>query len=98
MNDWYAQFGGDDFTVVGVHYPEFNYERQLENVEAAIARLDIRYPVVLDNDGVAWRAFNQRYWPTRYLIDRAGNIRYKHIGEGAYAETAHHIEALLAEN
>ncbi len=97
VNDWYAQFAGDDFEVIGVHYPEFAYEREVENVAAAILRMEIKYPVAIDNDRKTWSAYRQRYWPTRYLIDKDGNIRYKHIGEGAYAETARLIAALIAE-
>jgi len=67
--------------VVGVHSPEFNHEKELENVAAAIERLDVPYPVAIDNDFATWRAFNNRYWPTLYLIDRRGVIRYTHIGE-----------------
>ncbi len=59
--------------------------------------LDVHYAVALDNDGVTWRAYQQRYWPTRYLIDKQGNIRYKHIGEGAYDETEQLIKQLMAE-
>jgi hypothetical protein len=59
--------------------------------------LDVRYPVAIDNDGVTWRAYKQRYWPTRYVLDKQGRIRYKHIGEGAYAETEAVIQSLMAE-
>lgn len=97
INDWYSRYGGDDFEVVGVHYPEFSYEKEVANVQQALLDHAITYPVPIDNDGVTWRAWRQRYWPTRYLVDRSGNIRYIHIGEGAYAETERHIQALIAE-
>ncbi len=67
--------------VIGVHSPEFNHEKVLENVEEAVARLDVPYAVTIDNDFATWRAFNNRYWPTLYLIDKRGVIRYTHIGE-----------------
>jgi hypothetical protein len=94
MHDKYS---GEDFIVVSIHYPEFNYERDIDNVLAATQRLGIEYPVAIDNDGHTWRAYRQRYWPTRYLLDKDGHIRYKHIGEGAYAETEAAIKALLIE-
>lgn len=83
--------------MLAIHYPEFSRERKLENVKAATERLEIDYAVAIDNDGVTWRAYHQRYWPTRYLIDKRGHIRYQHIGEGAYAETEAVILALMAE-
>lgn len=95
--EWYDEYAGEDFEVVAIHYPEFSFEEKVENVEDALDRFGIEYPVALDNNGQTWRAYRQRYWPTRYLIDRDGNIRYKHIGEGAYNETARNIEALIAE-
>jgi hypothetical protein len=91
------KYSDDAFTVVSIHYPEFNYERDVDNVLAAIERLKIKYAVAIDNKGFTWRAYQQRYWPTRYLIDKDGHIRYKHIGEGAYTETEAAIITLLAE-
>ena len=84
--------------MVSVHYPEFGYEEDVANVQAAAVRLGVDYPIAIDNDGVTWRAYSQRYWPTRYVLDKAGHIRYKHIGEGAYAETEAVIRALIAGN
>ena len=83
--------------VIGNHYPEFEYEKDIDNLQDAIERLEIPYPVAQDNDGRTWRAYGNRYWPTRYLIDKQGRIRYRHIGEGAYMETESAIQALLAE-
>jgi hypothetical protein len=83
--------------IIGNHYPEFDYERDLENLKDAIERLEITYPVTVDNDRETWAAYNNRYWPTLYLIDKWGNIRYQHIGEGAYNETEAAIIALLNE-
>ena len=93
----YDKYDGDEFTVVSVHYPEFNYEKEIENVRNAAADLGVEYPIAIDNDRQTWSAYNQRFWPTRYLIDKEGNIRFKHIGEGAYEETEQAILALMAE-
>jgi thiol-disulfide isomerase/thioredoxin len=86
-----------DFTVVGVHSPEFAVERSVQNVERAMREHGLEYPVGLDNDFVAWNAYGNRYWPTMYLIDRSGQIRYTQIGEGNYGRTEAAIRALLGE-
>lgn len=83
--------------VIGNHYPEFSHEEDLDNLKAAVQRLGVPYPVAQDNDGQTWRAYRTRYWPTLYLIDKRGDLRYTHIGEGAYDETEAAIQALLAE-
>jgi thiol-disulfide isomerase/thioredoxin len=97
VRDWYNTYSDQGLVVVGVHYPEFSYEREVDNVRDALVRLDVPYPVTIDNDRVTWSAYNQRFWPTTYLIDKQGDIRYVHIGEGAYDETERTIQALLAE-
>ncbi len=84
-------------TIIGVHSPEFFWERQYENVLAATQRLGIRYPVVQDNDYAIWNRFGVRAWPTAILVDRKGVVRFHHIGEGAYEETESVIRRLLAE-
>jgi thiol-disulfide isomerase/thioredoxin len=86
-----------DLTVVGVHSPEFAFERSVQNVERAVRQHGLEYPVGLDNEFLAWNAYGNRYWPTMYLIDRAGQIRYTHIGEGNYGCTETAIRVLLAE-
>jgi thiol-disulfide isomerase/thioredoxin len=86
-----------EFTVVGVHTPEYAFEASVPNVERAVREQGLEYPVGIDNDFVAWNAYGNRYWPTIYLVDRAGRIRYTHIGEGAYGRTEGAIQALLAE-
>lgn len=98
MNEWHEKYAGDDFIIISIHYPEFRYEREIENVRQALTRFEIKFPVAIDNDRLTWSAYNQRFWPTRYLIDKNGQLRYKHIGEGAYEETAAAIEALMAES
>jgi hypothetical protein len=97
VREWYERYGGEAFVVIGMHYPEFAYEEDFSNVLEATKELGVAYPVALDNDGRTWRAYQQRFWPTRYLIDKQGNIRFKHIGEGAYEETEAYIQALIAE-
>jgi|GEM_PF-334928 len=94
---WYEDYHDQGLEVVGIHYPEFSYERDLQNVLATTQRLNVTYPVGQDNDQATWRAYGQHYWPTVYLIDKRGNIRYKRIGEGAYDETEAAINDLLAE-
>ncbi|MFN8374348.1 MAG: SH3 domain-containing protein [Anaerolineae bacterium] len=94
---WHETYASQGLVVIGDHFPEFDYERDIQNVRAAAARLGITYAIAQDNDGATWRAYNQRYWPTMYLIDKWGTIRYFHIGEGAYEQTEAAIQALLAE-
>ena len=84
--------------VIGVHAPEFAFERDPANVRKAVADLGIRYPVALDNNLAIWRAFNNRYWPAHYLADAEGQIRYHHFGEGKTDETEAAIRSLLIEN
>lgn len=97
MREWHNKFSSQGLVLIGNHYPEFSYEEDLDNLKNAIQDLDVPYPVAQDNDGVTWRAYQNRYWPTLYLIDKRGDIRYKHIGEGAYQETEAAIQTLLAE-
>ena len=97
MREWDQTYRDDGLVIIGVHTPEFGYERELENVQEAIVRLDVPYPVAIDNDWTTWRAYNNRYWPAQYLIDKTGQVRYIHIGEGRYETTEEIIQALLAE-
>ena len=98
MREWHSNYKDQGLVVIGNHYPEFNHERDLENLTAAVDRLDVPYPVAQDNEGETWRAYKNRYWPTIYLIDKFGHIRYTHIGEGAYQQTETAIQSLLAES
>jgi hypothetical protein len=97
LKEWHDKYKGQGLVVIANHYPEFSYEENLENLSNAVARFEIRYPVTQDNDGATWRAYENRYWPTLYLIDKQGHIRYVHIGEGRYKETEQNIKALLEE-
>ncbi len=94
---WHETYADDGLVVIGNHYPEFNYERELPNLRAAIQRLEITYPVLQDNDRETWGAYRNRFWPTLYLIDKWGQVRYVHYGEGLYNTTEANIEVLLAE-
>ena len=87
----------DGLVVVGVHTPEFPFERISSNVEEAIAANGLTYPVVQDNDYGTWNAYGNQYWPAKYLIDADGNVRYVHFGEGDYGVTERAIRSLLAE-
>lgn len=95
LREWYARYHDLGLEIVGIHAPEFDFERRAENVMAAVARYDIRWPVAMDNDYATWDAFRNRYWPAHYLADRQGNIVYTHFGEGNYNVTEHNIRALL---
>ena len=97
LRGWHEQYASQGLVVIGNHYPEFSYEESLDSLRAAVERFEILYPVAQDNEGKTWRAYKNRYWPTLYLIDKRGNIRYTHIGEGRYAETESAIQALLIE-
>ena len=94
---WYNTYKDNGFVIVGVHTPEFEFEKKTENVEKAIKQYGITYPVAQDNDFATWNAYNNRYWPAKYLIDAKGNILYKHFGEGKYEETEQAIQTLLKE-
>lgn len=97
LRAWYDKFEKEGFTIVGVHTPEFFWEKSSQRVADATKRFGIRYPVVQDNDSAIWQRFGIRAWPTTVLIDRKGIVRFRHIGEGAYGETEAMIKRLLAE-
>ncbi len=92
---WYDKYKADGLVVIGVHTPEFAFEHVAANVRDAAARLGVTYPVALDNNYKTWQAWDQRYWPAHYLIDKEGIVRQVHYGEGAYAETERLIQQLL---
>ncbi|MCB0221270.1 MAG: redoxin domain-containing protein [Chrysiogenetes bacterium] len=97
VKGWHGKFADKGLTIVGVHTPEFEREKVIENVRAYVKKNAIAYPIAIDNDYVIWRRFHNRYWPALYLIDKEGRIRYTHFGEGSYAQTEAWIEKLLAE-
>jgi cytochrome c biogenesis protein CcdA/thiol-disulfide isomerase/thioredoxin len=97
LRAWDDRYRASGLSIVGVHTPEFAFERRESNVRDAVAANGLRYPVALDNDYGTWYAWRNRYWPAKYLIDARGRVRYWHFGEGAYEETERAIRALLAE-
>jgi hypothetical protein len=97
LRDWHARYQRDGLTIVGVHTPEFLWEKPYDKVAAAAEKLGIRYPIVQDNDSKIWDRWGVRAWPTTVLVDKRGTLRYRHIGEGAYPETEGMIRQLLAE-
>ncbi len=94
---WADKYKDQGLVVIGVHAPEFAFEKNIGNVKQAVAKLKIDYPVAIDNDYAIWRAFNNEYWPADYFIDAKGQIRHHFFGEGDYAESEKVIQQLLAE-
>ena len=94
---WDEKYSDQGLVIIGIHSPEFEFEKDINNVKLAVEKFGIKYPVVLDNDKKTWDAFENNYWPRKYLADDQGYIRYDHIGEGAYDETEKIIQQLLDE-
>jgi thiol-disulfide isomerase/thioredoxin len=97
IKGWDGRYRARGFTVIGVHSPEFDEERKIEHLRGQVASLGIMYPVVTDNDYETWKAYNVEAWPTTFLLDNQGRIRWKHVGEGGYDEAERLIQKLLAE-
>ena len=97
LRDWHDKYADKGLVILGVHTPEFEFEKVFENVVDAVQRFGLKYPVVQDNEFGTWHAFRNRYWPAKYLVDVNRTIRYSHFGEGAYDETEEAIRALLVE-
>jgi cytochrome c biogenesis protein CcdA/thiol-disulfide isomerase/thioredoxin len=97
VKEWAAKYADKGLVVIGVHAPEFAYEKDPANVKKAVADLGITFPVALDNNFTIWRQFSNEYWPANYFIDAEGHVRYHHFGEGAYEESELVIQQLLAE-
>lgn len=95
--DWNEKYADKGLVIVGVHAPEFEFEKNIDNVKDAVKRFGIKYPVIQDNDKGTWNAYQNQYWPRKYLVDNEGYIRYDHIGEGGYTETERVIQTLLQE-
>jgi thiol-disulfide isomerase/thioredoxin len=92
---WHQQYAAKGLKVIGIHTPEFAFERDLNNVKQALQKHNITYPVPIDNEFKTWRAYSNEYWPHLFLADRQGVMRYDHIGEGAYDTTEQTIRKLL---
>ncbi|NWB30611.1 cytochrome c biogenesis protein DipZ [Pseudomonas gingeri] len=97
VNAWAQKYHDQGLVVIGVHAPEFAFERDIDNVRQAVAKLGIQYPVAIDNNYAIWRGFNNQYWPAHYFVDAQGRVRYHHFGEGDYAGSEQVIQQLLAE-
>ena len=97
LKQWNSRYSDDGLVIVGVHSPEFEFEKDYDNVVEATQNEAIAWTIAQDNDFVTWRGYNNRFWPAKYLIDKDGVVRYKHFGEGGYAETEGLIRELLAE-
>lgn len=95
LQKWHEQYADDGLVIIGVHDPEFQFERKLENVQQAVRDRGLTYPVVQDNDRVTWNIYKNRYWPAKYIIDKEGRLRYFHFGEGDYDGTEKVIQKLL---
>ncbi|MCK9352499.1 MAG: redoxin family protein [Candidatus Pacebacteria bacterium] len=95
LREWYKKYKDDGLVVIGIHAPEFEFEKDPVNVERAMEKYNVTWPVLLDNEHLNWEHFSNQYWPTTYLSDAGGNIVYTHSGEGAYAETEHKIREVL---
>ncbi len=98
LKDWYQKYHDRGFVIIGVHTPEFEFEKDLANVKRGVEKYGIKYPVALDNNFVTWQNYNNQYWPAHYLIDKSGNVVYTHFGEGEYDVTENNIRFLLGMN
>ena len=97
VREWAAKYQDQGLTVIGVHTPEFGFERNVENVRAAAREMRVDYPIALDSDYAVWRAFANHFWPALYIADGQGRIRYHHFGEGEYAMSEMVVQQLLRE-
>ena len=97
ITTWDEKYRSEGLVIVGIHTPEFEFEKDKDSVLTAVQKFDINYPVVLDNEKEIWNAFQNKYWPRKYISDHDGYIRYDHIGEGSYKETEKVIQQLLQE-
>jgi thiol-disulfide isomerase/thioredoxin len=95
---WNEKYADKGLVIIGVHSPEFEFEKKPENLAKAITDYKLQYPIMQDNDFATWRAYENRYWPAKYLVDAQGKIRYTHFGEGNYDETESQIQKLLKES
>jgi thiol-disulfide isomerase/thioredoxin len=89
----HAKYGKEGLVIIGVHTPEFQYERKRENVERAVASAGLAYPIALDSNNTTWKLYGNHYWPRQTIIDEIGEVAYEHVGEGGYGE----IEAKVVE-
>ena len=98
VQKWHQNYRDQGLVVLGIHAPEFNYERKLDNVKAAVIKFGLTSPIATDNGFKLWRAYKNRFWPAMYLIDKNGMVRYMRFGEGCYKDTEAAIVQLLKKN
>jgi thiol-disulfide isomerase/thioredoxin len=97
IKKWDTQYRDKGLTIIGVHTPELDYESNIDNLRREVVKLGLKYPIVTDNDYSTWKAYGVEAWPTLFLLDKQGRVRWTHVGEGAYNETEAAIKNLLAE-
>ncbi|MDH5533893.1 MAG: cytochrome c biogenesis protein DipZ [Candidatus Pacebacteria bacterium] len=97
LKSWHEKYASKGLVILGVHAPEFEFEKNINNVRDAVKGFELKYPIVQDNNFETWKAYRNRYWPAKYLIDKNGMVRYTHFGEGKYDETEKMIQKLLSE-
>lgn len=97
IKEWNRRYADKGLLIIGVHTPEFEFAKKRENVEKAVKKFELKYPIVLDNEYTIWKIFGNRYWPAKYIFDKNGISRYQHFGEGSYGETETVIQKLLKE-
>ena len=97
LKDWHYKYSDNGLIILGIHSPEFHFEKNPDNVRQAVEDFGIRYPVALDNGHMTWDSFRNNYWPAKYIFDKNGNLQYSHFGEGAYLETEEIIRQLLVQ-
>lgn len=97
LKEWHRKYAGKGLVIVGVHSPEFEFEKITENVARSSRDFGLEYPIAQDNDFATWRAYSNRFWPAKYLVDKDGVVRYSHFGEGGYGDTEAQIRGLLEE-
>jgi thiol-disulfide isomerase/thioredoxin len=97
LRTWAEKYKDDGLVVIGVHTPEFDIEKRMENVQKAVTKFHIPYPVAVDSDYAIWKAFHNEYWPAHYFIDAKGKVRFEHFGEGEYDQSERWIQQLLQE-
>jgi thiol-disulfide isomerase/thioredoxin len=97
LTSWYSKYSSKGLAIIGVHTPEFSFEKDKSTVQQGVNGFGIKFPVLLDNNYQTWDAYSNHYWPHMYLVDSSGHIRYDHIGEGAYDSTENMIQILLKE-
>jgi len=98
LKKWDAQYREQGLTIIGVHTPELDFERDIDQLRREVSKLGIKYPVVTDQDYSTWKAYRVEAWPTLFLLDKQGRVRWTHVGEGFYDETEQMIKKLLAED